>query len=655
MSEKAAPSEPTAVEQAAPAALAGKYQLLARLGQGGMADVFLAVARGPLGFNKLVVLKRLRTNDEDDQALQMFLDEARLAARLKHPNIVDTYDVGQEVDSYFIAMEYLEGQPLSRVLKAIGTAKVHSTIWVHVVAEALHGLHHAHELRDYDGSSLQIVHRDVSPHNIFVTYEGEIKVVDFGIAKTKLSVAHTESGLLRGKLGYMAPEQALREQVDRRSDVFAMGVVLWEALAARKAFDGDMSTMFAKLVQADVPKIAEVNPAIDAGLAAIVDRALKQNPDERFANAAEMREALLDYARTVRVAATRNEVAAMMAAIFAEHRAVIKREIEKQLALVARTQPSDGNFWDAGKVLVTDDASGFSGAGRPQSVTPPAASGSLSRAFTATPVRQEVPPPRALNRTVLAILASIAVIAGGSSWFLVHYAKKTPTTASIMPLPPIEQPVAVTPPPEKPAAEKPAAEKLAALESAKPAPVSHRALGTSGASNRGETSRAEQSSAIVRSFPNEPVPRPNARGSRRMRLASTSTPTVAAAPAVAAESPPPQAAAAPPVAAAPAPTPAAPRPGTIEPAKLTAVIRSHGDEIQGCFERSRMDRPDLQGRVVIQSTIGPDGRVQSASASSNMDGGARLQGCLLSAWRTWTFPAPAGGVPANISRTFSFE
>src|SRR5262249_30097555 len=154
-------------------------------------------------------------------------------------------------------------------------------------------------LRDYDGSALQIVHRDVSPHNIFVTYEAEVKVVDFGIAKTKLSVAHTESGLLRGKLGYMAPEQALREQVDRRSDVFAMGVVLWEALAGRKAFDGDMSTMFAKLIQADVPKINEVNPAVDATLTRIVDRALKKDPNDRYANAAEMREALLEYQRAV--------------------------------------------------------------------------------------------------------------------------------------------------------------------------------------------------------------------------------------------------------------------------------------------------------------------------------------------------------------------
>src|SRR5262245_57312871 len=166
-----------------------------------MADVYLAVARGPLGFNKLVVLKRLRGHVNDEaQTLQMFLDEARLAVRLNHPNIVDTYDVGREAGSYFIAMEYLDGQPLSRVLKATRQSEVNPTTWVHIVAEALHGLHHAHELRDYDGTPLRIVHRDVSSHNIFVTYEAEVKVVDFGIAKVTSNLSQTQAGLLKGKI-----------------------------------------------------------------------------------------------------------------------------------------------------------------------------------------------------------------------------------------------------------------------------------------------------------------------------------------------------------------------------------------------------------------------------------------------------------------------
>jgi len=174
-----------------------------------MADIYLAVARGALGFSKLVVLKHLRNDDEDRRSLDMFLDEARLAPRLSHPNIVDTYDVGQDGDSYFIAMEYLEGQSLSRILRGAQGTRISPTVWARIVADALRGLHYAHELCDYDGAPLGIVHRDVSPPNIFITYTGETKIVDFGIAKAKLNTFQTEAGVFKGKLGYMAPEQAV--------------------------------------------------------------------------------------------------------------------------------------------------------------------------------------------------------------------------------------------------------------------------------------------------------------------------------------------------------------------------------------------------------------------------------------------------------------
>jgi serine/threonine protein kinase len=156
----------------------GKCQLIAAVGTGGMAEVFLAVAQGPMGFNKLAVVKRLRAGMADEPTVvEMFLDEAKLAARLKHPNVVHTYDIGEEDGSYFIAMEYLAGQPLRRVaekqVQAEGAPLLTPALWVRIVADALDGLHHAHELKDYDGTSLQIVHRDISPHNIFVTYDAQ--------------------------------------------------------------------------------------------------------------------------------------------------------------------------------------------------------------------------------------------------------------------------------------------------------------------------------------------------------------------------------------------------------------------------------------------------------------------------------------------------
>src|SRR5437762_1830430 len=217
----------------------GKFTPFARLGDGGMADVYLAVARGLAGFNKLVVVKKMR-NPEDPERLQMFLDEARLSARLSHPNIVHTYEVGETDGRFFLVMEYLEGQPLNVVMSSLaqrGTGLTQPQA-AFVVAQVLRGLHYAHDLTDYDGAPLGVVHRDVSPQNIFVTYGGEVKLLDFGIAKAKMNATQTETGVIKGKIRYMAPEQAGEKNVDRRVDLFAIGIIFWELLARRRLFEG---------------------------------------------------------------------------------------------------------------------------------------------------------------------------------------------------------------------------------------------------------------------------------------------------------------------------------------------------------------------------------------------------------------------------------
>jgi serine/threonine-protein kinase len=195
-----------------------------------MADVFLAMAQGPGAFNKLVVVKRLRRiTDTDGRHVLMFMDEAKLSARMNHPNIVQTYEVGSDQGDYFIVMEYLEGQTLKHVVRAVsqgahGAAAFRRGTWLRIVAEMLRGLHYAHELRDFDGAPLGIVHRDVSPHNIFITYDGAVKLVDFGVAKATVNSTHTESGIYKGKLTYMSPEQVTAgKTVDRRADIFAAG------------------------------------------------------------------------------------------------------------------------------------------------------------------------------------------------------------------------------------------------------------------------------------------------------------------------------------------------------------------------------------------------------------------------------------------------
>ena len=213
----------------------GKYRFIAEIGRGGMADVYLAVMEGPSGFSKLIAVKMLRQQfAEQLEGREMFLNEARLASRLDHPNVVSVLEVGEEDGNLFIAMEYLRGQPLSRLLARTRTAEselVPLTVQLRILAEALAGLQHAHDSKDFDGTALQLIHRDVTPHNIFVTYDGIVKVLDFGIAKAVSNSNETREGILKGKVAFMAPEQLMAESViDRRVDIYAVGCCLWEKI-----------------------------------------------------------------------------------------------------------------------------------------------------------------------------------------------------------------------------------------------------------------------------------------------------------------------------------------------------------------------------------------------------------------------------------------
>src|SRR5262245_42446668 len=204
-----------------------------------MADVFLAMLAGPAGsgFSKLSVVKRLRPNlAEDPDFVAMLMDEARISARLNHANVVQTHEVGVEGESYYLAMEYLDGQPLHRIQRrsALSGKRIAPELEIIILSAVLAGLHHAHELTDYDGTPLNIVHRDVTPSNVFVTYGGHVKVVDFGIAKAAGRACETRQGVVKGKIRYMAPEQAMGLAIDRRADVFAVGILIWEALIGKR-------------------------------------------------------------------------------------------------------------------------------------------------------------------------------------------------------------------------------------------------------------------------------------------------------------------------------------------------------------------------------------------------------------------------------------
>ncbi len=324
------PGEPASSERrdgAFPKAL-GKYIPLARLGSGGMAEVFLSVARGPMRFNKLAVLKRLRSSDNEAH-VEMFLDEARLAARLNHPNIVHTYEVG-ETDGYFIAMEYLEGQSLQALLKRLSALQegLSEPLVAYIAAQVLKGLHHAHELCDFDGSPLGIVHRDVSPQNLYLTYGGEVKVLDFGIAKARMNSTHTETGVLKGKVRYMAPEQLGSGPVDRRADVFAFGVVLWELLARRALFQGDAASVMSRVLHENVPSVRTVRPDASSALDLIAMKALCRDPGERYATADDMRMVLEDFLRETGHLDVERELARLMNELFAQTRDEVRGRIK---------------------------------------------------------------------------------------------------------------------------------------------------------------------------------------------------------------------------------------------------------------------------------------------------------------------------------------
>lgn len=309
-----------------------RYQVITKLGQGGMARVMLVLSRGRGGVNKLLVLKELLPGlKEDPDFLLMFLDEARLTVRLNHPNVVQTYEVNSEGEQPYLVMEYLEGQSLSTLVKEVGREAFPIDLHIFVLAEVAAGLHHAHELCDFDGSPLGVVHRDVSPQNVFVTYDGQVKVLDFGIAKATDSDSKTHTGVFKGKLGYAAPEQIGALSLDRRSDVFSLGVMLWEALAQQRlaSNEAEVSLMQRRISGAD-PKILSVAPETPLELARVCDRAMALDPEKRFATALEFRSALLSYLETSkRVGA--HELGELMRKTFADARAQIRQQIEARV------------------------------------------------------------------------------------------------------------------------------------------------------------------------------------------------------------------------------------------------------------------------------------------------------------------------------------
>ncbi len=373
----------------------GRYELVASFGRGGAGEVFLALAKRPGGFQKLVVVKMLHPHlEEDPRVVAMFLDEARLAAKLNHPNIVQTLEVGTDDQGHhFIAMAFLEGLPLHRILARFGQRdeRMPADIAARIAIEVLDGLAHAHALRDIDGTALNIVHRDVSPANVFVTWDGSVRLLDFGIAKAARRKADTDSGVIKGKIGYIAPEQATGAGVDARADLWSVGVLLWEMVTGQRLFPNvnDVTTL-GDLVNGPVRRLESIAPDVPGALAEIVDKALRRDIDERWDSALAMKSALEAWLRTSGQDVTRDDIAACIGDQFAGERGRQQEIVRFCVGATRLASTPSGSF------AVRDETS------RKLATLPP-------------PEPTPVQPPRAPLMLAVAVCAALAAIVASAA------------------------------------------------------------------------------------------------------------------------------------------------------------------------------------------------------------------------------------------------
>jgi len=321
----------------------GEYDVLAQLRAGGMATLFLGRRRGAAGFARYVAIKVVHPHLASDPSfVSMFVDEALLSARIQHPNVVHVEELGEADGTYFLVMEFVDGVSLAQVLSALAVRKrrMGPALATHLAMRIAEGLHAAHETRGEDGELLRVVHRDVSPQNVLVAWQGHVKLIDFGIAKARGRAQHTVEGSLKGKLRYMAPEQALGRPVDRRTDVYALGILLWEMLAQRRLFDCDDEMQLIDRVRAPVVALPSafvdgIPPALDAAVMA----ALSRDPEHRPATAHDLRRRLAEAVPGA-LAIDTSDVAALLREVLGDERerdlARLPEDVAYELATTIR-------------------------------------------------------------------------------------------------------------------------------------------------------------------------------------------------------------------------------------------------------------------------------------------------------------------------------
>jgi tetratricopeptide (TPR) repeat protein/tRNA A-37 threonylcarbamoyl transferase component Bud32 len=384
----------------------GKYILLDKLAVGGMAELHLAMITGVEGFEKLIAIKKILPHLATEEVLvKSFIDEAKLAALLHHQNIVQIYDFGSLGDTYFIAMEYLFGKDCRAVLRKAAEANLplvlqHALL---IVSRLCAGLDYAHKLKDFHGKPLHIIHRDISPQNILITYEGDVKIVDFGIAKAESQTTMTQMGLIKGKVAYMSPEQAAGKVIDHRSDIFSCGIILYEMVTGRRMFDGDTMQILAKVREAQFIRPEDIQTDLPQKLLSTLHRALAREPEQRYQSCGDMLTDLEECMQQMGLHPTANALARYMKTLFADEIAADELHM-REISAIGLSQ--DGPAAQTAPLPQNDEAT-----------EPAIAVGPTGDAGVAPDSRHTGPAPPAHSRKsiyaaiIVAVLVVIALLA----------------------------------------------------------------------------------------------------------------------------------------------------------------------------------------------------------------------------------------------------
>jgi TonB family protein len=649
----------------------GQYEILERIASGGMAELFRARFRGVEGFQKIVAIKKILPNIAgDEEFLTMFADEAKLAAQLNHPNIVHIFDLGRiESGGYFIAMEHVDGRDLRSILHLARDTglRVPIPLAVSIAAKIAAALDYAHRRRGDEGSDLHIVHRDVSPPNILVSTDGDIKLCDFGIAKAASKVSRTESGALKGKVPYMSPEQAWGRAVDKRSDIYSLGAVLFEMLAGHKLFRGDSDLDVLEKVRAgDVVAPSGLNPEVPPALDAAVLKALAREPDNRYASASDLLRDLEAVLRTYEPAPSSADLAAYVRHLETEEAALREARLREAQAPPAPPTPP------APPVRLAEPAEPPPGKSRrvkPVRVPLPEAPQPAPKVViepappkAAPPMAPEVPPaPRAApgifagsfpemtseadakKRTRLYVMiAAAGVILAVAGWLVVRKPAAAPvpvSAATPQPAPPVAIAAAATPLPTAPPAidqkaiQAEAQRQLAARRRETPKPPDGKRPTPEAAGAR----IALPSPVAPAPTPPMPEPSPEVKTEAQpARVEPTAVPTVV--------EPPPTA----PV-RAPAPAETArgdlvgPGPGVVEPSLVSPPHVSYPPVAR---------QQQITGKVVVLVLVNEEGTVTEAKLQQGVGPRVGINEAVLDAIRHAKFrPATKNDVPVKMWRT----